>query len=879
MAIKDIGTHVGAATSNGAIAQGVSASILIVEDSATQAAQLQYDLEGAGFQVRIARSGELALQMLQDSTPALVITDVNMPGITGYELCREVKTRAAGLPVMLLTSLSDPLDVIHGLESGADSFTVKPYDAPALLARVVAVLANSQLRTIEPAATAIEIEFSGRRFSIRSDRLQILSLLLSTYEAAVQKNRELAEARDQLRDWNADLERRVDERTAELRTEIQRRVDEQVARRDSEERFHTVVAGMAEGVVVHDRTGRVLFCNAAACQILGLNEQQLLERNTDDASWQMVRADGSILPEDENPVMQILSRGTPQFDRILGVRRGDGKLCWLSCNTQMLQRPDESRASGVVVTFQDITERRNAERQLHMAHETLREREALFHGVLEAAPDAILVTDVAGSIVLANAATTTTFGYAENVRLGMSIRTLIPQVSLVAGSEGETQLVESQSMAASRAVEGRRADGTSVPLEIRHSPLQAGERALSISVIRDVTERRRLEEQLRQSHKMDAVGQLSGGIAHDFNNLLGVILGNLDLLEQQLAGNDAARRRVEIAQQAAERGADLTRRLLAFSRRQQLSAGPVSVRDSASNVIEMARRTVGTHIKVVTLINDALPPVLADAAGLENVLLNLMINSRDAMPDGGTITVAAQVTDLDEDYTGVKAGELRAGRYICISVTDTGKGIPAELLARVFEPFFTTKERDKGTGLGLAMVYGFAKQSGGHATIYSVPGAGTTVSVYLPLAAAAPVKRTPRPEVGGGLIGTALAVDDETDLLEVAVSYLEELGLKVLHAQDGPAALAILEQTPDVDLLVTDVMMPGGMDGVELARRARQLRPDMRVVYSTGYSSAALAEQRGATVDGPVLAKPYRRAEFLGAIRRVFEPAKGNGSL
>jgi CheY-like chemotaxis protein len=285
----------------------------------------------------------------------------------------------------------------------------------------------------------------------------------------------------------------------------------------------------------------------------------------------------------------------------------------------------------------------------------------------------------------------------------------------------------------------------------------------------------------------------------------------------------------------------------------------------------MARRTIGTDIEIGTRIAEDLPAVLADSGGLESALLNLFVNSRDAMPQGGAITVAARLAELDEQYAGVRASELKAGCYMCIAVSDTGRGMAPEVLQRAFEPFFTTKERGKGTGMGLAMVYGFAKQSGGHASIYSEPGRGTTVKLYLPLAEPGAVaSAAPKaPEDDAPLTGTALVVDDEADLLEVAVAYLEEMGFRVLHAMDGPGALEVLGREPAVDLLLTDIMMPGGMNGVEHARRAAAARPGIRVIYCTGFSSAALSEKNGTAVDGPSLNKPYRRAEFFEAIRRA----------
>src|SRR5471030_2448073 len=269
------------------------------------------------------------------------------------------------------------------------------------------------------------------------------------------------------------------------------------------------------------------------------------------------------------------------------------------------------------------------------------------------------------------------------------------------------------------------------------------------------------------------------------------------------------------------RGADLTRRLLAFSSRQPLHPVPTSLDESIQNMIEMAGRALGSDIKITTNLDQSIPPVLVDAAGLENVLLNLAVNARDAMPDGGSLVVSTQLSDLEESYPPVQAEEMKPGRYARITVSDTGHGMSRETLEHVFEPFFTTKPRGKGTGLGLAMVYGFAKQSGGAVRICSELGHGTAVTVYLPLAegmpAPAPAAATSNPKAKSG--GTVLVVDDEVDLLEIAVAYLEDMGYRALHATDGARALEVLAREPGIELLITDVIMPGGMNGVELARK------------------------------------------------------------
>ena len=266
------------------------------------------------------------------------------------------------------------------------------------------------------------------------------------------------------------------------------------------------------------------------------------------------------------------------------------------------------------------------------------------------------------------------------------------------------------------------------------SPLESAEGILVTAAIRDISERKQLARQLHQSQKMEAIGQLTGGIAHDFNNLLGVVIGNLDLLDRLVAGNAEAVKRVQTAQKAATRGADITRRLLVFSSNEELKPSVVLLADSIQNTIELAARGLGPEIKIATHVDESVPPLFVDPAGLESALLNLVVNARDAMPKGGSIIISSKLQKLDNSHPVVQAGDLKDGKYVCVGVTDTGHGMSKETLERAFEPFFTTKQRNKGTGLGLAMVYGFVKQSGGAVRVYSELGHGTTVSFYLPLA-------------------------------------------------------------------------------------------------------------------------------------------------
>jgi PAS domain S-box-containing protein len=492
---------------------------------------------------------------------------------------------------------------------------------------------------------------------------------------------------------------------------------------------------------------------------------------------------------------------------------------------------------------------------------------------------AIVALDVEGRVLTWNAGAERAHGYQAEEIIGQHISRFYLPEDMAAGMPGK--LLEQARSDGHAQDEGWRVrkDGSRFLANLVVTAVrdEHGDLRGFSTVTRDMTERRQMEQRLRQSEKMEAIGQLTGGVAHDFNNLLGIVIGNLDLLERALSDNESALKRVETAQRAALRGADLTKRLLAFSRRQQLEVEPLSVRETIDNLVGMAIRTLGPEIRITTRVDETLAPVLADAAGLESALLNLAINSRDAMPRGGELTFAARSVALDASYPAVQAGEIKPGTYACISVSDTGQGIPPEILEKAFEPFFTTKEKGKGTGLGLAMVYGLVKQLKGHVNIYSEVGQGTTVRLYLPFAngvAAAPSAGSAR-QSAAQFRGTALVVDDEVDLLEVAVAFLEDMGWTVLCAPDALAAIEIVERRPAIDLLLTDVVMPGGMNGLELAQKAAAARPGLKVIYSTGFSSVALAQRNGLVVSGKVLSKPYRRDEFVAAVHEVMGRAGG----
>jgi PAS domain S-box-containing protein len=386
----------------------------------------------------------------------------------------------------------------------------------------------------------------------------------------------------------------------------------------------------------------------------------------------------------------------------------------------------------------------------------------------------------------------------------------------------------------------------------------------------DITKARELEEKLRQAQRLEAVGQLTGGVAHDFNNLLTVILGNSDFLESALSGSEELRPLAEMTRMAAERGAELTRHLLAFSRRQPLEPGPVDVLDLLSNMQGMLRRTLGEQVEIRLACSDDTWQAFVDRAQLESAVLNLCINARDAMPMGGRLTIESSNIHLSQGYADW-SHEVASGDYVMLAVSDTGTGMAADVVARAFEPFFTTKEVGKGSGLGLSMVYGLVKQSGGHVNIYSELHHGTTIKLYLPKAGngSEPVSDT---RFGGDAPGGSemILLVEDNDLVRAHVSgLLRSLGYSVITAASGVEAAELLAQPRPFDLLLTDVIMPGGIDGRQLAERARVLRPNLPVLFASGYSENSIVHHGRLDLGVHLVNKPFRRGELAEKVRQV----------
>ncbi|MDE3104730.1 MAG: PAS domain S-box protein [Acidobacteriota bacterium] len=621
---------------------------------------------------------------------------------------------------------------------------------------------------------------------------------------------------------------------------------------ESKRQLQAVFNNMSEGVLVLDPSARVVTLNPMAERTIGIAVGDVLPEYC-IRRYDVYTVDGTLLRPHELPATRALELKTCVREELYFHDRTTGVMT----SREVTATPilgDRGTLERILVSFRETTEPRRLDQE--------RQRLA---AIVESSDDAIIGKDTTGIITSWNRGAEKIFGYSASEMVGESIRRLLPPSRMDEEEDILQKILQNQTVEHFSTVR-RTKDGREIDVSLTISPIRdaRGKVIGASKIARDITATKSLEQQLLQSQKLEAIGQLTGGIAHDFNNLLGVILGNLDLLDRMVADLPDVHKRIETAQKAANRGADLTRRLLAFASKQDLKPTATSLEAATRNMLELAARALGPEIEVTTHFAPNLPMVFVDEPRLESALLNLVVNARDAMPDGGHLSIVTHQRSLDDSFSAVRARRLEPGNYAVISVSDTGTGMPPEVVERAFEPFYTTKPRGKGTGLGLPMVYGFAKQSGGHVTLYSEVGHGTILSLYLPIRdfKSSGTRRAYQDSAPAPLDAKVLLVDDERDLLEVGAEYLRSAGLTVLTAQGGEAAVAVLAAHPHIDLLVTDIIMPGSLNGARLAERARQVHPEIAIIFCSGFSADVLAEKYATINDAPLLMKPYLRKDL-----------------
>ena len=635
--------------------------------------------------------------------------------------------------------------------------------------------------------------------------------------------------------------------------------------------LHAVVDTAVDGVILIDAQGCVLMFNPACEKQFGYVAEEVIGQNV------KVLMPAPYRDEHDDYIENYQRTGER---KIIGIgrevvgRRKDGSTFPMDLSVGASRQDGQSIFVGII---HDLTERERAEL-------ALRESAGRLKAVVDTAVDGVILITAQGCVSMFNPACERLFGYAADEVIGQNVKILMPSPYRDEHDgyvENFRRTGERKIIGIGREVVGRRKDGSTFPMHLSVGEAKEAGESNFVGIIHDITDRKRTEEQLVQAQKMETVGQLSGGIAHDFNNLLTVIIGNAEFLSHQLKPRPDLQRFADDIGRAGDRGAELTQRLLAFSRRQTLVPVEFDCNGLLENMRTLLRRTLREDIEIKTAFDADLWTAFADPAQLESAVLNLALNAQDAMPSGGCLTLTTANLPLDDQYRSTHP-EGRPGDYVMVAMTDNGEGMPKEVLDRVFEPFFTTKEVGEGSGLGLSMVYGFAKQSDGHAAIYSEPGLGTTVRIYLPSMSADASKPAAQIRIEDQTAPlalptgqeTVLVVEDDPFVRTYAINCLASLGYRMVEALDGDEALRKLASGFKADILFTDIVMPGGISGWELAERAQQANPDLQMLLTSGYALETLAANGRLPEGMAILNKPYRKADLAHRLNQVLSASR-----
>ncbi|MBD2361356.1 PAS domain S-box protein [Anabaena minutissima FACHB-250] len=658
--------------------------------------------------------------------------------------------------------------------------------------------------------------------------------------------------------------------------DISERKQAEAALKESEERYRSVVTAMQEGVVLHERNGKIVACNASAEKILGLSSDRIIGRVC-DASWRSIYEDGSPFPDEKHPAMVSLHTGQPCSNVIMGVHKPNGQITWLSINSQPLFRNNESTPYGVVASFSDISEQQQAKQKI-------REQAAL----LDIATDAIFVRDLNNHILFWNQGAERLYGWSASEILGTEPTTLLyPETSvhlhktalktaIAAGMwQGELQKITKS--------------GQDIIVESRWTIMRdaAGKPKSILIVDTDITQKKQLEEQFFRTQRLESLGTLAGGIAHDLNNILTPILAAAQLLQNRTnrasepssnvsdtrlptAGGTQSQQLLKIIENNAQRGAGLVKQVLSFARGCKGERTIVQLKHLITDIILIGKQTFPKSIEFETKLPENLGAVSGDATQLHQVLMNLVVNARDAMPEGGKITISAENIFIDEAYTRMNIN-AQVGHYILVKICDTGIGMPPKILDRIFEPFFTTKEAGTGTGLGLSTVLGITKSHGGFLTVTSKVGEGSQFNLFLPAVSGTPdliIESAATPQGNGELI---LVVDDEVQICEIIKMILENHNYKILTANNGIEAIALYaKHKHQITAVFMDMMMPE-MDGVTAIRTMHKMKPNVQIIACSGQNSPEAVTEVLGTGFYQVLPKPFTAQELLNSLHNLLK--------
>jgi len=620
---------------------------------------------------------------------------------------------------------------------------------------------------------------------------------------------------------------------------------------ESERRLKTTFEYAGIGIVNVDLEGNFLAVNDSFAEFVGREPNALT-----GTAYKDITHPGDY--EHHLTAIQAMLAGTMDVyaDEMRCVRP-DGDIAWANVTTVLVK--NEVGSPDYFTTFVlNVTERKKIE-----GH---------YRDLIEMSPDAIYIHRD-HKIIFANQKAIEMYG-AENreALIGRSPYDFLRHDEREIAYERSRQMLAGGNFMPLKEFQHTTLDNRLIHIEATgRSVMFDGQEAI-LTYARDIGPRKEMQGRLAHAQRLEAVGQLTGGIAHDFNNLLAVFVGNAEILQSMIGDDELVNKSVDAIIRAGERGASLTSRLLGFSRQQTLSPASTNISDLIAELEDLFRRTLGETIDLRVSRSDTLWPAMTDPHQFENALINLAINARDAMSSGGMLVIETANTTLDETFVNQQE-DVAAGDYVLIAVSDTGTGIPLDLLEKVFDPFFTTKEVGKGSGLGLSMVYGFTKQSNGHITIYSEPGQGTTIKMYLPRSLEPAAMNGIDGQISGHRAGSEriLVVEDDAGVREVPVNILTDQGYQIVEASNGAEAIAHLENGPAFDLLFTDIVLPGGMNGVDIATEAKRIQPGIKVLFTTGYAESAIVERGQLGPSETLVNKPYRRAELLEKVRSIIE--------
>jgi PAS domain S-box-containing protein len=875
-------------------------TILHVDDDEAGRCAISALLRDAGFQAMEAGTGAEALSRAAEK-PDLIVLDVTLPDLDGFEVCHRIKTNpiTCTIPVLYLSGhFIESRDKVRGFDAGGEGYLTKPVDPDELLANIKALLrirraeralheSEARLRLIAANTTEAVFAYDMHRrliyvnpaveqltgysmeelrqrnyidWLLPEDSARMRQLWEDVFKGKAFSGEELriltrqGELKWSLSSWKPlcdEQGRQIGVQGSERDITERKRAED--ALRDSEARLRMLLEQLPACLWSTDTELRITSSVGAGLAALGLKPHQLVGTSLYDYLQTDDPNDPAILPHRRAIAGESLSYESEWRGR------------YFQTHLEPLRDAQGTVTGSVGLAF-DITER-------HRAEQAVRDSQRLLQVVTEGTPAAIYLKDRHGRFVWVNAAAAATVGRRVEEVIGKDVAAFQDPETVRRVNEDDRRIMASgHAETYEQVVTGPNGTQTYLTTKVPHRD-EAGNIIGLLGVSRDISDRKRLEEQLRQAQKMEAIGRLAGGVAHDFNNLLTAIMGYSDLILMDCPDPEfPTHGHAEEIKRAAERAASLTRQLLAYSRQQVLSARVLNLNTIVADMEKMLRRLIGKEIELVTRLDPALRRVTADPGQVEQVLLNLVLNARDAMPDGGELTIDTANVELDDAYAWAHV-DVRPGAYVRLSVADTGCGMTEEVRRHVFEPFFTTKEIGKGTGLGLATVYGIVKQSGGHVEVVSAPGCGAVFQVFLPHA-----REPGRAEDNDGTPArlptgseTILLVEDEEAVRTLARSVLRRHGYQVMDAGLGTEALQLCEQhAGPIHLVVTDVVMPH-MNGRELHQQLCRCRPAIKVLYISGYPGDAIG-QLGVLEPGcDFLPKPFAPDALVRKVRELLD--------